>query len=387
MTPAARVAAAIEILDDILDGMVPEKALTGWGRSHRFAGSKDRAAIRDHVFGALRCRASFAWRGGANTGRGIMLGAMRAAGLVDEMFTAVGHAPRVVDPGEDGQEIADAPRDIRLDMPDWLLSHFDDALGAEADSVLALLQSRAGLFLRVNVARTTAAKAIAALAEDGITSQPLSNMSSALQVIDNERRVALSTAYLDGLVEVQDTSSQIAIAALGITAGQRVFDYCAGGGGKALAMAALGAQVSAFDIDQNRMTDIGPRAERAGVEIATFDEDDLTTAGEFDLVLCDAPCSGSGTWRRTPAAKWDLTPDRLDELTTLQDDVLQKAAPFVALGGTLAYATCSIFSIENNARIQSFIARQPEFEVVSEQSIVPHAKGDGFFLTQMRRIK
>jgi len=169
VTPAARVAAAIEILDLILDGSSPEKALTGWGRSHRFAGSKDRAAIR-------------------------------------------------------GAELADAPRDVALDMPDWLLAHFDGALGADADAVLSLFQQRAGVFLRVNTAKGSREDAVVALAEDGIEAVALDHVKSDLQVTVNARKVALSNAYLNGLVELQDPSSQAAIEALNLTSGMTVLD-------------------------------------------------------------------------------------------------------------------------------------------------------------------
>ncbi len=385
MTPAARVAAAIEILDLIFDGATPEKSMTGWGRTHRFAGSKDRAAIRDHVFQALRYRMSYAWLGGADTGRGVMLGAMRAAGQVDEMFSGVGHAPRVVEDDEAARSLGDADRATQLDMPDWLLPHFDGALGDKADSVLETLKARAGLFLRVNVARTNAADAIAALAQDGVTAAPLNDMKTALHVTENERKTVQSDAYLTGLVEVQDTSSQQAISALGITAGLRVLDLCAGGGGKALAMAALGADVTAHDIDPRRMVDLAPRAERAGVNIKTVTTEELPNEAPFDLVFVDAPCSGSGTWRRTPAAKWDLTPERLLELNEIQGEVLAQAAGLVAKGGTLAYATCSVFNVENNDIIQTLDGHTSSFDLISKTLIHPHTLGDGFFFAALRR--
>lgn len=385
MTPAARVAAAIEVLDDILAGTAPEKALTGWGRSHRFAGSKDRAAIRDHVFQALRCRASYAWIGGAKTGRGIMLGAMRALGLADTMFNGEGHAPKPVTIDEAGASLDDAPRAIRLDIPDWLLPHFDSSLGEDADRVLDLLKDRAGVFLRVNVAKTSRDNAQDALASEGIVAVPIPDIKTALHVIENERRVAHSKPYLEGWVELQDTSSQRAVDCLAITDRLRVLDMCAGGGGKALAMAALGADVSAHDIDLRRMVDLPARAARAGVSIDLVETEDLPNCAPFDLVLCDAPCSGSGTWRRTPAAKWDLTAERLSELTAIQDDVLSKAAPLVANHGRLAYATCSVFGVENSERVDRFLAQCPEFEPLSTLSIQPHALGDGFFLSVMGR--
>ena len=386
MTPGARVAAAIEILDDILAGVVPEKALTGWGRSHRFAGSKDRAAIRDNVFSALRCRASFAWLGGAETGRGIMLGAMRSAGLADEMFSGEGHAPAVAQDEEQGQTLDTAPRSVRLDMPDWLLPHFDAALEEDTEIVLTQLQERAGIFLRVNLARTTVSDAADRLRADGIETTPLLHISSALQVIGNERKIAQSSAYLDGLVELQDTASQDAIEKLGITPNLRVLDYCAGGGGKSLAMAALGAHISAHDIDARRMKDIAPRAKRAGCAIDILTTDELKQTAPFDLVFCDAPCSGSGTWRRTPAAKWDLTPDRLDELTRMQLDVLNAAKSYVRVGGTLAYATCSVFEVENSDRVEAFLKHAPQFAFESDYHFTPHSHGDGFYLSTLQRV-
>jgi 16S rRNA (cytosine967-C5)-methyltransferase len=385
MTPAARVAAAIEVLDLIFEGSTPEKSLTGWGRRHRFAGSKDRAAIRDHVFRALRCRASYAWLGGAQTGRGVMLGAMRATGQVDEMFSGIAHAPRVVEGGEDARAIEDADRATQNDMPEWLLPHFDDALGADADRVMETLKTRAGVFLRVNAARTDTMEMIDVLEQDGVTAVLVPDIKNALQVTDNERRVARSDAYLTGLIELQDASSQHAMISLGLTAGQRVLDLCAGGGGKALAMAALGADVVAHDIDPRRMIDLAPRADRAGVVIETVLTDALGTLAPFDVVLVDAPCSGSGTWRRTPAAKWDLTPERLLELTQIQADVLVQAAPLVGVGGTLAYATCSVFDVENGDRIGEFTEANGNFEVISKSLRRPRADGDGFFFVQLRR--
>jgi 16S rRNA (cytosine967-C5)-methyltransferase len=387
MTPAARVAAAIEVLDMIFDGSTPEKSLTGWGRRHRFAGSKDRAAIRDHVFQALRCRASYGWLGGAETGRGVMLGAMRAAGQVDEMFSGIAHAPRVVEEGEDARPIEDADRATQYDMPAWLLPHFDGALAGDADAIMETLKTRAGVFLRVNAARADALEMIEVLAQDAIKAVLVPDIENALQVTENERRVALTDAYLTGLIELQDVSSQRAMIALGLTAGQRVLDLCAGGGGKALAMAAFGADVTAHDIDPRRMVDLVPRADRAGVVIETVLTEQLSTLAPFDVVLVDAPCSGSGTWRRTPAAKWDLTAERLLELMQIQDEVLAQAVTLVGPDRTLAYATCSVFDAENSDRIDAFSKKIGNFEMMSKDLRLPRSDGDGFFLAQLRRTK
>ena len=385
MTPAARVAAAIEVLDDILAGQVAEKALTGWGRAHRFAGSKDRAAIRDHVFQALRCRASYGWLGGADTGRGIMLGAIRATGEVDAVFTGEGHAPAPVVAGEDGASLQAADRSQRLDCPAWMLPLFDDRFGDGADDVLTTLQSRAGVFLRVNQRKGTLAEAATALQADDIETATVDGIDTALQVIRNERRVAQSTAYAQGLVEVQDTSSQAALAAAGVAVGHRWLDYCAGGGGKALALADRGAVVTAHDIDAGRMRDIPARAARAGVDIQVRDGSALRDLAAFDGVFCDAPCSGSGTWRRTPEAKWAFTPDRLEDLNQMQDDVLRAGAAHVAAGGTLIYATCSVFRSENEDRVTAFLAQNPDFELSGDTQIAPNPYGDGFFWARLSR--
>lgn len=383
MTPAARVAAAIEVLDAIFAGDPPEKALTGWGRAHRFAGSKDRAAIRDHVFQALRCRASYGWLGGAETGRGVMLGAARAAGAQAEWFSGDGHGPAPAGAEEVGQDLAAAPRSVRLDMPAWLLPHFDAGCGAQADVVLSALQGRAPVFLRVNAGKGDIVQAQAALGADGITTRRVEHVKTALQVIDNERRISKSQAYLSGLVELQDASSQAAMAHLGDIAGLRVLDYCAGGGGKALALAASGAHVTAHDIDPRRMKDLAPRAARAGVAIDCVDTADLIKLAPFDLVLCDAPCSGSGTWRRTPAAKWALTPERLLDFTQMQAAVLQHAAPLVAGGGRLAYATCSVFNIENIHHIEEFTSQRSGFELIYDAQWRPTDDGDGFYFASL----
>jgi len=150
MTPAARVSAAIEVVDLILSGETAEKALTSWGRSHRFAGSKDRAAIRDHVFQALRCQSSYAWLGGASTGRGIMIGAMRSAGVEDEMFSGEGYGPAPIRPDENGAPLDAAERSVQYDMPNWMLPFWDDSFGSDTPDILNLMQTRAGVFLRVN---------------------------------------------------------------------------------------------------------------------------------------------------------------------------------------------------------------------------------------------
>ena len=385
MTPAARVAAAIEILDDWLAGAPAEKLLTTWARTHRFAGSKDRAAIRDHVFEAIRCRRSFVALGGAETGRGLMIGALRAAGRdTGEVFTGEGFAPAGLAPGEDaGPGLAALPEDVRLDCPDWLAPDLRASLGEAFAEVMAMLRHRAPVFLRVNLARGAGAEAQAALAAEGIETHPHPLAPAALEVVDGARRVQGSAAYRDGLVELQDVASQAVVTALGVAPGMRVLDYCAGGGGKTLALAAEGAEVAAHDVDPKRMRDLPARAARAGVTARILAPGDVAGAGPFDLIFADAPCSGSGAWRRAPEGKWRLTRARLDALVAVQAQILDEIAVLAGPGGRIAYATCSLLEAENGGQIRAFLDRHPGWRCDLKRRFTPLDGGDGFFVATM----
>jgi 16S rRNA (cytosine967-C5)-methyltransferase len=386
MTPAARLAAAIDILDRVLAGVAAEKALTNWARSNRFAGSGDRHAIRDTVFDALRCRRSFAHLGGGESGRALVLGAVRASGVDPEtLFTGEGYAPAPLTAAE--QQTPPPPEPlVALDCPEWLAPALRSSLGADFDAVLETLRHRAPVFLRVNLRKTDPAGAIAALAQDEITAvaHPLS--PTALEVTRNPRKVQTARAYATGLVELQDAASQAVIDALPLRAGQRVLDYCAGGGGKSLAMGAkMPVQLFAHDIDPGRMKDIPERSARAGISVTRVDAAALAKAAPFDLVLADAPCSGSGSWRRAPEAKWAFTPERLRELCAIQAQILDKTAQLVAPGGVLAYATCSLLDAENGDQIAAFVQRRPEWQVLSSRRLTPLDGADGFFIAALAR--
>jgi 16S rRNA (cytosine967-C5)-methyltransferase len=198
-------------------------------------------------------------------------------------------------------------------------------------------------------------------------------------VLSGARQVKSSTAFVDGWVEPQDLSVQRAV--LSVTwRGLSVLDYCAGGGGKALAVAALGAaRIVAHDADPRRMVDIEPRAARAGAHIEVTQTANLGRGARFDVVLCDVPCSGSGTWRRDPEAKWRLMPTRLDELTTIQAEILDAATSYVAAGGRIVYMTCSLFEAENEAQIARFLAGHPDWSCVASRIDTPLSASDGFF--------
>ncbi|WP_376873249.1 RsmB/NOP family class I SAM-dependent RNA methyltransferase [Albirhodobacter sp. R86504] len=401
MTPAARIQAAIEILDRALRGEAAEAVLTGWARSNRFAGSGDRAGIRDLVYDALRCQASYAHLGGASatqladtsmtgggiTGRMLMLGLLRAQGVdPTTLFTGEKFAPDALNSLE--EIVPQAPTGLTaLDCPAWLETSLRANLGAEFEAVMGVLRTRAPLFLRVNIAKASVAEAMAALDAEGIVTQPTSLAKNALEVIENPRKVAGSLAYTQGLVEVQDAASQAVIESLEITAGMKVLDYCAGGGGKVLAMAAMApkAKFVAHDIDAGRTGDIPVRAKRAGAKISMAAPYEAEAQGPYDLVVIDAPCSGSGTWRRTPEAKWRLTPERLKELAGIQVEILAAVAPMVKSGGHVAYMTCSLLDVENFTQIESFLAANPDWTLCSERSMTPLEGGDGFYTAVLRK--
>ncbi len=379
MTPGARVAAALAVLDQIQEGAVAEQALTAWARGSRFAGSKDRAAVRDHVFDVLRAKRSL----GDGSGRSLMQRlALREGWDLDALFSGEGHAPAPLSPAEKASLAtpADQADAVRCDVPDWLWPIWQQSLGDQAVQAALVQQGRADVFLRVNQRKGPVAQAIAYLADDGIGVVAHPTVSGCLRVTDNPRRVKTSKAYLTGLVELQDAASQQAVQETAVPDGARILDYCAGGGGKALAFADMHkASVFAHDIAPQRLRDLPERAARAGVNIAILPTAQLAQQPKFDVVFCDAPCSGSGTWRRTPDAKWRLTADRLDALKQAQAEVLSGAAPLVAAGGTLVYATCSVLRDENDMAVRSFLARNPEWGMSHQSQRLPDTDGDGFY--------
>lgn len=376
MTPAARLQAAIEVLDHILDGAPAERALTNWARTNRYAGAKDRAAVRDHVYDCLRCRRSFAALGGAGTGRGLILGMARSIGDdVTRLFDGAQYAPDVIGDHENPRE----PTGYEAwDMPDWIAERLRADHGEMAEDIAKALRTRAPVFLRVNLLKTDVESAMRALANEGITVEKSALATTALTVTDGARQVAQSAAYQKGFVELQDAASQAVVEFTGVSQGARVLDYCAGGGGKSLALAALTrAEVTAHDISEARMRDIASRAERAGARIKTM----ANPTGTYDLVFVDAPCSGSGSWRRDPEGKWRLTPETLEQTCQTQAEILDQVGKYVAPNGILAYATCSVLACENRDQVDAFVARHPEWKLIEDRQFLPQDGGDGFYIS------
>lgn len=387
MTPAARLSAAIDILDRVLAGSPAEVVLTHWARGNRYAGSGDRLALRDLVYDALRRRRSAAWVGGGReTGRALALGTLRLSGQDPApLFTGERFAPAPLTGGDAGRALSEAPDAVRLDVPDWLLPRLRSDLGEAADEALEVLRHRAPVWLRVNSRRASTAAVAASLRAEGIGTRPHDDLKFALEVTDNARKTRSSKAFPEGLFEFQDAHSQAVTLLLGEVRGLPVLDYCAGGGGKALHLADLGARVTAHDAHPARMRDLPARAARAGVAISPAATAALPGLGPWPLVLVDAPCSGSGTWRRDPEGKWALTPERLAGLLETQDSVLDAASALVEAGGRLAWITCSLLAAENRGRIATFLARHRGWSATAARLFMPGASGDGFSIEILAR--
>ncbi|MBM3551565.1 MAG: RsmB/NOP family class I SAM-dependent RNA methyltransferase [Alphaproteobacteria bacterium] len=385
MTPAAHVSAAIEVLDDLLKRRRPAAdALKDWGIAHRFAGSKDRAAIASLVFDALRKRASAAFVMGDDAPRAIMLGSLREArGLPAEAIAALcsgeRHAPAPLSDNERARletaALDGAPDHVRGDYPEWLAARFEAAFGARAAEEGAALAARAPVDLRVNLLKCSREQALERLAHLSPAPTPLSPIGLRIDA-GQGRGPALTgeTAYVKGLVELQDEASQLAALLCAAAPGEQVLDLCAGGGGKALALAAQmhnRGQIYAHDSDGRRLAPIHERLERAGARNiqarAPRGQADVLADLEArcDLVLIDAPCTGTGAWRRHPDAKWRLAPGALDLRLKEQGGLLEKAARFVKPGGRLAYVTCSVLHEENEDQVAAFLDIHPEFAVLS----------------------
>ena len=387
MIPAARIQAAIEILGRVLQGAPAERELTAWARGARYAGSKDRAAVRDHVFDALRRLRSAAWAGGCgDVAPEAMDPARVMAGLVAgqggdpaALFTGEGHAPSPValpaDPGP-------APEAVAADLPDWIWHRFVDDHGPAAAGIADALRSRGPVTVRANLQRGGRDALARRLDASGIAALPNPVAPTALTLTGGPRGLTGLQAFLDGGFEMQDAGSQALVARLPDVAGRRILDLCAGGGGKALALAARGAgAVAAHDADPRRMRDLPARARRAGAAIAVTTEPERDPP--YDAVVADVPCSGSGSWRRAPEAKWRLTPERLSELCALQDAILDRAVRLVRPGGWIGYMTCSVLSCENAPRAEAAAARHG-LTVMDGLSILPGPDTDGFHLTVLR---
>jgi 16S rRNA (cytosine967-C5)-methyltransferase len=392
MKPAARLQAAIEILEQVEKMHRPVgEALKDWGLGHRFAGSKDRSAIGNIVYDVLRWRSSTAWVMGSDSPRALVLGmVVRRWGLGTEglanQIEGDPHAPEPLGPAEIERlataDFAEAPDHVRADVPEWLATRFESAFGPEWVAEGEALALRPPLDLRVNRLKADRARVLKALTRFGAVETPYSPDGLRISATEGEGRhpnVQVEPAFQKGWFEVQDEGSQLAALMVGAKPGEQILDLCAGAGGKTLALAAAMAnkgQVFATDSDRSRLAPIFDRIKRAGTRNVQVREAGADLAGldaHMDAVLIDAPCSGSGTWRRRPDAKWRLTERALAERIAEQAALLDGAARYVKPGGRLVYVTCSMLPDENDDQIAALLARSPDFTVVPSDAVLAAA--------------
>jgi 16S rRNA (cytosine967-C5)-methyltransferase len=384
MTPSARLSAAIELIEAIDTQRVPAaKALKEWGTAHRYAGSGDRAAIAGLVWDVLRRRASSAWIMDEDTPRARVLGMLKVErGMDAEAIAALCDGGRFAPaPLSDAERAAlasrttaDAPPHIAGDYPEWLDAYFAQIFGEDRAAEAAAMASRAPLDLRVNALKAAREKALASTRHLGTAPTPWSPLGLRIELGADARNPGIHAeeAFIKGAIEVQDEGSQLATLLSGARPGEQVIDLCAGAGGKTLALAAMmqgKGRLIATDYDKRQLVPIHERLSRAGVHNADVRTPKGATdpladiKASADLVLIDAPCTGTGTWRRNPDAKWRMRPGALEVRLKDQIEVLDRAAGLVKPGGRIAYITCSVLPPENGEQVRAFLARHPEFSV------------------------
>nr|WP_321444293.1 RsmB/NOP family class I SAM-dependent RNA methyltransferase [uncultured Cohaesibacter sp.] len=385
MKLGGRLQAAIEVLEEVEGRKRPvAEALKDWGRNHRFAGSGDRSAIGNIVYDALRSRASHAWKMGEETPRALALATMafdwnKDVEALQALIADDTHAPAALSEGEiaaiNAKSMKDAPFWVRGDIPEWLEANFMEAFEEDALLEARAFSQRPPVDIRVNRLKTSIEKVEKELSRFNPRRTALGKDCLRFPAGKGDSRqpnIQGDPAFRKGFYEVQDEGSQIVSSLIYPRPGEQVLDYCAGGGGKTLAMAAHmenKGQIYAYDADASRLAPIVDRLTRAGVRNAqtrTPNEGALNDLlGRMDRVVVDAPCTGTGTWRRRPETKWKLTQEQLDKRVEEQQIALAQARQFVRPGGYLIYITCSVLAAENEDQTYQFIENNPDFELVS----------------------
>ncbi len=397
MTPAARLSAAIEVVADVEVRRRPAgDALKDWGLAHRFAGSSDRAAIAGLVYDTLRRKSSSAWLMGEAGPHAAVIGMLhRERGLdaagIEALCSGERFAPAPLTQVERaalaGDRLASAPPPVLGDYPDWLDPHFSRVFGQDRAAEGAALASRAPLDLRVNTLKAEREEVLPKLAHLNAEPTRWSPLGVRLRLSADAKNPAIHAepAFLKGTIEIQDEGSQLASLFAGVKPGEQVVDLAAGAGGKTLGLAAATenrGQIYATDIDKRQLAPIHERIARAGarnIQVRTpRGEADVLAdlAGRIDLALIDAPCTGTGAWRRNPDAKWRVRPGALAERVKQQVFLLDHAAALVKTGGRIAYITCSVLDEENGDQVRAFLSVRRDFTVVPPREVVAAALGE-----------
>ncbi len=419
MTPGGRIQAAAELLDAVIaDPARPaDLVVRGWFRHRRYAGASDRAAISDLVYDVLRRLGVLQWQlkmaGLPGDGRGLVLAELRRRSLlpdeINALFSGQGHAPAPLNDAEatylDGRcDAGEAPPPwAEAALPEWCPELLEKRFGSAWRDEAAAMLRQAPTDLRVNTLRTTRDSVLSWLAAQGIAAAPCVYAPAGLRLSGRIGAGRLAP-LLKGDVEIQDEGSQLAALACAARPGQRVIDYCAGGGGKTLALAVAmqgRGEIVACDIAPRRLDSLRRRVQGAGLDMVhVHDLRQGPPPGDADLVVVDAPCSGSGTWRRNPWSRWRLGEEDLVRLCRKQAEILDAAAVLPRAGGELAYITCSLFACENDEQADAFLARHGGFRSLAVSMPAPCAdvtkpgrvqltparsKTDGFFIARFRK--
>jgi 16S rRNA (cytosine967-C5)-methyltransferase len=407
MTPQARLSAAIEIIETIEAQRAPAaKALKEWGAAHRFAGSGDRAAISGLVWDVLRRHASSAWIMEDETARGRALGMLKlerglSVDAIDTLCDGGRFAPERLTEAERAalatRTTDAAPPQVAGDYPDWLDPYLAQVFGEDRVAEAASMASRAPLDLRVNTLKGKREKVLASLAHLSARETPWSPLGLRIELGADARNPGIHAeeSFIKGAIEVQDEGSQLTALFSAAKPGEQVIDLCAGAGGKTLALAAMmqgKGRLIATDRDKRQLAPIHERLSRAGVHNAEVrsprgEEDplaDIKTSA--DLVVIDAPCTGTGTWRRNPDAKWRMRPGALEIRLKEQAEVLDRAVKLVKPGGRIVYITCSVLAPENGEQVRAFLARHAGFSVVppDQTAVVLSDKAEAFSAAALR---
>jgi 16S rRNA (cytosine967-C5)-methyltransferase len=367
---------AIEILEQLDATALPvDRFLRDWFRRRRYAGSKDRAAVAGRVFDVLRHRNSFAWRMQSDGPRGLVIGSLLHEGQTPEsirtQFSGEGYGPGALSEAEihalDAPPAGEPPLHVQGEYPQWLEPQLQGAFGDRLLDEMLALQSRAAIDLRVNALKAKRDEVVTQLRAEGYDASATSCSPFAIRIPAGASGLEKTGLFASGAFELQDEAAQIAALLVDAKPGMRVLDLAAGGGGKSLAMAAQmqnQGEILAFDDNPARMKPLVERAARAGATCITIAEQrggPKWGGGKFDRVLVDAPCSGTGTWRRQPELRWRLTSERLESLRKTQSQLLEDGARHTQPGGRLIYATCSLLPCENEDHIAAFLERHSDF--------------------------
>jgi 16S rRNA (cytosine967-C5)-methyltransferase len=385
MTPAARVQAAIEILEALEStNQAADRFIRDWFRTRRYAGSKDRAAVGERVFFVLRHRASLAWRMGSERPRALVIGSLLQEGVdqpgIEALFGGAGYGPAPLGDAERAACTTEPGHPpslwVEAEFPEFLEPELTRSLGDNLRDEMRAMLERAPVDLRANTLKASREDVLRELQDSAFAVEPTRWSPYGIRLVGrtNASQLQNTRAFRDGRFDFQDEAAQIAALLCAAKPGSRILDLAAGAGGKSLALAARMKNqglIVARDSDARRLAPLAPRAARAGVAIIREQPADAEPPHEhFDAVFVDAPCSGSGAWRRQPEQKWRLTRARLGELFDVQDTLLDQAAASAA--GRIVYATCSILKCENEDRIEAFLARHPDFRVVPAEEIWRH---------------